>query len=101
MKDKELELINQLVEVMDNPLDVDYREEEAIKVFEEIGKIEGAMELFRAMMGRDIKLYFQAQSDIDRAGIKGAYARMAWMRGIIKKINEKKELDIIKAKRTV
>lgn len=99
--EKEDALLMELADLMGNPLDVDYREEEAIKVFEEISKIEGAMDLFRSMMGRDIKLYFQAQTDIDRASIKGAYARMAWMRGIIKKINEKKELDIIKAKRTV
>lgn len=96
---REDELLLELADQLGNVLELDYDEKEAIKVFEEVGKVTGAMELFRVIMARDIKLYFQAQNDTDRAQIKGAYSRVAWLRGMIKKINEKKELDSRVAKR--
>lgn len=101
MEDKEDKLLIELAEELGNVLEVDYDEKDALRVFEEIGKVEGAMELFRVMMARDIKLYFSAQNDLERSNIKGAYARMAWIRGTIKKINEKKALDEHKAKRMI
>lgn len=96
---KEDELLVQLAAEMGNILDIEYDDEEAITIFEQIGKIQGAAELFRAMMGRDIRLYFQAQTDVERAQIKGGYARLAYIRGIIKNIDEYKALNKRKAKR--
>lgn len=93
------ELLMQLVSLMGNPFDTDYDDKEAIRIFGEIGKIDGAMELFRSMMARDIKLHFQAQSDKERSKIEGMYARMAYIRGIIKKINEKEILEKAKSPR--
>lgn len=95
------ELLDELVTLSGNPFDIDYDEKEAVRVIADMGKIEGAMEFFIAMMGRDIKLYFNSQTDLDRAQIKGAYSRIAWMRGIIRNANSKAVLEKIKAKRTL
>lgn len=97
--DREDQLLNELVTLLGNPFDIDYDDKEAIRIFGEIGKIDGAMELFRSMMARDIKFYFQAQTDLERSNIKGMYARIAYIRGIIKKINEKELLDKAKSSR--
>lgn len=93
------ELLNELVTLTGNPFDIEYDEKEAVRVIIDIGKVDGAMEFLIAMMGRDIKLYFNAQTDLDRAQIKGAYSRTAWIRGIIKNANEKRLLDQFSAKR--
>lgn len=86
---------------MENPLDFGYDESEAILIFEQISKVPGALQLFRDIMGRDIKMHFAAKGDDERAGIKGAYARMAWMRGIMKNIEKYKALADRKSKREV
>lgn len=93
------ELLEMLVSTMGNPMDFDYEEEDLIRIMEEISKIDGANELFRAIMGRDMRLHFLAQSDLKRENIKGHYAAFAWMRGIMSNLEKHKELLTRKSKR--
>lgn len=95
------ELLKMLAGTMENPLEIEYDEDEAIIIFQKIGQIQGAQELLRAMMGRDMRLYFQAQTEVERAQIKGGYARLAYIRGLIKNIDEYKSLVSRKKKREV
>lgn len=52
-------------------------------VFERLSNTEGVAEYLRNMMEMDMKRYFAASSDEQRAQIKGAYSRTAYLRSMI------------------
>lgn len=94
----EEELINALAECIDPNLAL-YDEEKA-RIFTELAKIDGIQDFFRAVMAQDMRIYFQAGSDKERDGVRGAYSRVAWLRAGIKNVKLKKDMDESVSKRT-
>ena len=80
----ENELLDKLVEVIGNPLESEVYDEDKIRVIQAMAAIEGIQELFRAMMGKDMRLYWQAADDVSRANAKGGFGRLAYLRGLMK-----------------
>lgn len=95
----EEQLLEMLVETMGNPVLFEYKDEDAQRVFKDMGNIEGVHDLLRNVMGRDMQLYFLAQDDAGRASIRGAYQRMAWIRGYMQKAAKAAELKTVLTKR--
>lgn len=93
------ELLDMLADTMGNPLELEYSSEDAIRIFTEMKKIDGVNEFFRAVMGRDMRLHWMADGDIKRSNIQGHYAAFAWMRSMMKNIDQQKELVTRKALR--
>jgi hypothetical protein len=93
------ELIDMLVEQMGNPFEAEITQAELVDVISQWGLVDGSNELLHAMMGRDILLYWQGKSDLERENVRGGFARTAWIRGIMKKANELRALNNAKKDR--
>lgn len=63
-----------------NPIEevIDKAEEELI--FRELAKIEGLQEYLRAVMARDMRMYFNSQTPKEQDMVKGAYFRTEWFK---------------------
>lgn len=83
-QEKEDELLKQLVELHDNPLEDELTQEYTKLVFKSIEDTELVLEWLRITMGQDMKRYFSASTDDERAQTKGAFARTAYIKGKIK-----------------
>ncbi len=65
-----------------NPLDniddvIEKKEQE--RIFNEMSKIDGLHELFRAMMARDMRMHFNVATDKERDMCRGAFSRMEYL----------------------
>jgi hypothetical protein len=84
----ENEILNLYVETFANVLDEDLNEKEVNAFFKEVSKIEGVDGYLRSAMARDIQTYFMAQDDMSRERVRGGYARIMYMRAMIKKVRD-------------
>lgn len=74
-----------------NPVRADKASEGEIQeMFSAYGDNDMFKRFLHDLTERDIKLYFQASNDNDRAMIRGAHARTSYFRNLIKKANERK-----------
>lgn len=96
----EAEVLDLYIETVGNPLNIDVDKDSEIILFKELAKVDGLDEYLRATMGEDIKRAFQSQTDVERAIIKGGYARTMYIRAMLKKVRENKEIMDFKGKRT-
>ena len=64
-------------------------EGDILEMFGAFGSNDNFQRFLRDMCNRDVKLYFQANSDVDRNQIRGAYARTNFFISLIKKANER------------
>ena len=64
-------------------------EGDILEMFGAFGSNDTFQRFLRDMCQRDIRLYFQANNDIERNQIRGAYARTNFFISLIKKANER------------
>lgn len=65
-------------------------EAEILEMFKTYGTNEEFLRLLRDLCARDIRMYFQASTDLDRQQIRGAHARTNYFISLIKKANDKR-----------
>lgn len=63
---------------------------EVLEMFKTFGTNEEFVRLLRDLCARDIRMYFQASTDLDRQQIRGAHARTNYFISLIKKANDKR-----------
>jgi len=66
-------------------------EAEILEMFKTYGDNEMFIRFLRDMCARDIRLYFQASTDIERYQIHGAYRRNNYFISLIRKTNDKRK----------
>ena len=62
-----------------------------IEMFKTYGENEMFVRFLRDMCARDIRLYFQASTDMDRNTLRGAYSRNNYFISLIRKSNDKRK----------
>lgn len=85
-KFSEDELLDQLSQVIGNPMEVQVDAEDHVRIIDEMSKIDGIQEFFRASMGIDMRLYFLAKSDKERDIVRGHFNCLAWLRKQMKNV---------------
>ena len=76
--DSATEILSNLVSFDFTP-DPTFRKNERV-IFSKIKEIEGVQEYLAETLARDIRRHFNAQNDIERATVKGAYARTLYLK---------------------
>jgi len=66
-------------------------EAEILEMFKTYGTNEMFVRFLRDMCARDIRLYFQASTDMDRNTIRGAHSRTNYFISLIRKANDKRK----------
>lgn len=66
-------------------------EAEVLEMFKTFGSNEAFLRFLRDMCARDIRLYFQANSDMDRNVIRGAHSRTNYFISLVRKANDKRQ----------
>jgi len=75
----------------DMPEGSEVSEAEIIEMFKTYGENEMFVRFLRDMCARDIRLYFQASTDMDRNTLRGAYSRNNYFISLIRKSNDKRK----------
>lgn len=66
-------------------------EAEIQEMFRTYGENEVFVRFLRDLCARDIRLYFQAATDLDRNTLRGAHARTNYFISLIRKSNDKRK----------
>lgn len=66
-------------------------EGDILEMFKTYGENEMFLRLLRDMCARDIRMYFQASTEVDRNTIRGAYSRNNYFISLIRKSNDKRK----------
>lgn len=85
-KFSEDELLDQLSQVIGNPMEVQVDPDDHVRIIDEMSRIDGIQEFFRASMGIDMRLYFLAKSDKERDIVRGHFNCLAWLRKQMKNV---------------
>ena len=65
-------------------------EAEVLEILRTYGQSEPFMRMLRDLCAQDIRLYFQASTDMDRDKLRGAWGRTNYFISLIQKSNDKR-----------
>lgn len=82
------EILLELADVLDNPMESEIGEDLEVKTFESLKGNDSLTEYLRETLNCDMKRYFSAPTDSSRDQIKGAFSRTAYILGKITKYNK-------------
>lgn len=100
MQDYTIEqLLDMLVEKMGNPFEAEVDNKELARVMKEWAAVDGSSELLHNIMGRDVLIHWSGKSDLERENVRGAFARTAWFRGMMRNADGLEDLLARKKKR--
>lgn len=89
----EEELLDLLSQQIGNPMEAHVETDDHLRIIEEMSKIEGVQEFFRALQGTDMRLYWLGKTDKERDIVRGHFNALAWLRKQMKNIEKVKELE--------
>lgn len=79
----ESELALRLAKLLGDTDSVEITEDGIAEIIEQLSRIDGLQDFLRDIMVKDIHRYFAAQTDNERAIIRGGFSRTSYIRSLI------------------